>query len=155
MKSGGCFLKPLFVPASLAVGAVFALGLVTLPVQAAQPTEKVEIVIQDGEAKVVRGGILNGIPVEIRIRNEDTNTHGFNSSIFGKAVKIEMSGGYVADGKGPHVYRVDPGRTMVLKLTLPDDPGGESTTHAFWCDMHRSVKGEMLVVEYSGETGGG
>ena len=30
---------------------------------------------------------------------------------------------------GSHVYRVNPGRTMVIKLTMPDDVGGESRTH--------------------------
>jgi hypothetical protein len=68
---------------------------------------------------------------------------------------VEMSGGALAEGKGAHVYRVEPGRTMVLRFTMPDDPGGESKTYAFWCDIHRTVKGEMLLVEQSGETGGG
>ena len=156
MKSGAYLSKALFLPMLLAVGALLGLGMVTLPVQAAQPTAKIEIVIKDGEAKVVRGATLNGVLTEVTVRNEDTITHGFNSSIFDKALKVEYSGGYQAEGKrGPHVYRVDPGKTMVLKFTLPDQPGGESRTYSFWCDIHRAVKGEMLVVEYSGETGGG
>jgi hypothetical protein len=152
MKTGGSLSTALFVTVSLAVGAL--LGLVTLAVQAAERTSKLEIVIKDGEAKVVRGTLLNGIPTEVSVRNEDTMTHGFNSSMFGN-IKAEMSGGSLAEGKGPHVYRVDPGKTMVLKFTLPDQPGSESRTFSFWCDMHHSVKGEMLVVEQSGETGGG
>lgn len=156
MKSGAYLSKALFLPMLLAVGALLGLGMVTLMVQAAQPTSKIEIVIKDGEAKVVRGATLNGVPTEVSVRNEDTITHGFNSSIFSGKMQVKMEGGSLADPKlGPHVYRVDPGRTMVLKFTLPDQPGGESKTYAFWCDMHRAVKGEMLVVEYSGETGGG
>ena len=155
MKIGGFFPKPLFVPVSLAGGALLGLGMVTLAVQAAQPSQKIEIVINNAEAKVARGATLHGIPTEISVRNEDAITHGLNSSLFGKNIKVEMSGGYLAEGKGPHVYRVDPGKTMVLKFTLPDQPGAETRTYAFWCDMHRSVKGEMLVVEYSGEIGGG
>lgn len=155
MKSGGFLTIGLFAPVSLAVGALLGLGMVTLAVQAAQPTQKIEIVINNGEAKVIRGATLNGIPTEISVRNEDTITHGFNSSMFGKNSKVEMSGGSLAEGKGLYVYRVDPGKTMVLKFTLPDQPGGDSRTYAFWCDMHRSMKGEMLVVEYTGETGGG
>jgi hypothetical protein len=156
MRSGGLLSRALFVPVSLAIGALLGLGMVTLVVQAATPAQKIEIVIKNGEAKVVRGATLNGVPTEVSVRNEDTITHGFNSSIFERAGKVEMSGGYHAEGKhGPHVYRVDPGKTMVINFTLPDQPGGESRTFSFWCDMHRSVKGEMLVVEYSGETGGG
>ncbi|MEK9140221.1 MAG: hypothetical protein AAB308_04125 [Nitrospirota bacterium] len=155
MKIGGLCLKPRLIPVFLlAAGVFFGAGLVSLVVHAAAGSQKVEIVIQDGEAKLVRGSILNGLPTEISIRNEDSITHGFNSSIFGKARKIEMSGGSRAEDMGSHVYRVNPGRTMVIKLTMPDDVGGESRTHAFWCDMHRTVKGEMLLVEQSGETGG-
>jgi hypothetical protein len=156
MKRGAYLSKALFMPMSLAVGALLGLGMVTLAVQAALPTSKIEIVIKSGEAKVIRGATLNGVPTEISVRNEDSITHGFNSSIFSGKMEVKMEGGSVAEGKlGPHVYRVDPGKTMVLKFTLPDQPGGETKTYAFWCDMHRAVKGEMLVVEYSGETGGG
>jgi hypothetical protein len=147
--------KALFVHVSLAVGVLLGLGMVNLAVQAAGPPQKIEIVIKEGEAKVVRGSTLNGVLTEISVRNEDTITHGFNSSIFGKDTKVEMSGGHHADVKAPHVYRVDPGNTMVLKFTLPPQSGGETTTYAFWCDMHRSLRGEMLVVEQTGETGGG
>jgi hypothetical protein len=157
MKRGAYLSKALFMPMSLAVGALLGLGMVTLAVQAALPTSKIEIVIKNGEAKVVRGATLNGVPTEVSVRNEDSITHGFNSSMFAGKMEIKMEGGSLAEGGklGPHVYRVDPGKTMVLKFTLPDQPGGESRTYSFWCDMHRSVKGEMLVVEYSGETGGG
>ena len=157
MKRGTYLSKALFMPMSLAVGALLGLGMVTLAVQAAMPTSKIEIVIKNGEAKVVRGATLNGVPTEVSVRNEDSITHGFNSSMFAGKLEVKMEGGSLAEGGklGPHVYRVDPGKTMVLKFTLPDQPGSESRTYAFWCDMHRSVKGEMLVVEYSGEIGGG
>ena len=148
--------KPRLIPVLLlAAGVVFGAGLVSSTVHAAAGAQKMEIVIQDGEAKVVRGAVLNGIPIEISVRNEDSVTHGFNSSMFAKAGKVDMSGGTLASGKGANVYRIEPGQTMMLKLTMPDDPGGESRTHAFWCDMHRTVKGEMLLVEQSGEIGGG
>jgi len=157
MKIRGFLPKPVFVHVSLGVGALLGLGMVTLAADAAQPTSKIEIVIKGGEAKLVRGATLNGVPTEVSVRNDDTVTHGFASSIFSDKMEVKVEGGSVAEkGKlGPHVYRVDPGRTLVLKFTLPDQPGGESRTYAFWCDMHRAVKGEMLVVEYSGETGGG
>jgi len=155
MKIRRCVSTSLFMSVALVAGAVLGVGMAGLGVQAAQGVQKIEIVIQDGEARLVRGAMLNGIPTEVSIRNEDSITHGFNSSIFGKAGKVEMMGGSVAAGKGANVYRVDPGRTMVIRFTMPDESGGESRTYAFWCDMHRTVKGEMLLVEQSGETGGG
>ena len=63
-----------------------------------------------------------------------------------------MEGGSRAKGKGPHVYRIEPGKTLTLKLTPPRMDENES--FAFWCDIHASMKGEMLVVEYSGSGGG-
>ena len=152
MKTGGSFSKALFVPVALAVGAL--LGMVTLAVQAADPipTKKIEIVIKDGKSKVVGGSTITGVPTEIVVRNEDTITHGFNTSMFEGKLDVKMEGGSLAKGKGPYVYRVDAGKTMVLKFTLPAQDG--SSSEAFWCDMHHSMKGEMLVVEFSGSGGG-
>jgi len=152
MKIGGLLSKPLFVPVSLAVGALLGMGLLTLAVQAAEGTKKIEIVIKDKEAKVVTGYTIADVPTEIIIRNEDSVTHGFNTSLFGPKDKVEMSGGYLAAGKEPHVYRVDAGKTMVLKFTPPNRD--DNASFAFWCDMHRSVKGEMLVISFAGAGGG-
>jgi hypothetical protein len=150
MKYSGSLPKPSFVPIALAVGTL--LGLITLGVQAAEPSKKIEIVIKDGGAKVLTGYTITGIPTEIIVRNEDTVTHGFNTSLFEPTTKVEMTGGYLAPGKKAHVYRVDSGKTMVLKFTPPSMD--DSNSFAFWCDMHRSVKGEMLVVELTGTEGG-
>jgi hypothetical protein len=149
MKMGG-FLPNVSV--SLAVGALLGLGMVTLAVQAAEGTKKIEIVIKAGEAKVTSGYTITGTPTEIVVRNEDTITHGFNSSMFEPKTKVEMSGGSLAPGKGTHVYRVDAGKTLVLKFTPPSRE--DNASMAFWCDMHRSVKGEFLVMEWTGESGG-
>jgi hypothetical protein len=156
MMPRGLLPKPLFVPVSLAVGAMLGLGMVTLAVKAAEPAKKIEIEIkQGGVAKVASGYTITGVPTEIVVRNEDTVTHGFNSSLFGSNDKVELvAGGTNADGKGPHVYRVDPGKTMVLKFTKPSQENVGSMTYAFWCDLHRATKGEMLVVEFTGQGGG-
>jgi len=152
MKIGGFLPKPLVVPVSLAVGALLGLGMVTLVVQAAEPTKKIEIVIKDGKSKVLSGDTMTGVATEIIVHNNDTITHGFNTSMFEDKTDVKVEGGSLAQGKGPHVYRVDAGKTMVLKFTLPRQEG--STTESFWCDMHRSMKGEMLVVELTGAGGG-
>ena len=152
MKFGRCVTKSQFMCVALVVGTFLGVGLSGVEVRGAQ-VQKVEIVIQAGEAKLVRGTILSGVPTEVSIRNEDSVTHGFNSSVFGGARNVEMVGGSVAEGKGSNVYRVEPGRTMMIKFTMPPDGKGESRTHAFWCDMHRGVKGEMLLVEQTWEGG--
>ncbi len=150
MRTRGFLPKPLFVLISLSVGVL--LGLVTLAVQAAEGTKKIEVVIKGGTAKVLTGYTITGLPTEIVVRNEDSITHGFNSSLFEDSTKVAVTGGSVAKEKGPHVYRVDAGKTMTLTFTLPRMEGSQS--FAFWCDMHHSMKGEMLVVEMTGSGGG-
>lgn len=83
MKVGRCVTKSQLMGVALAVGTFLGVGLSGVEVQVAQAAQKVEVVIQSGEAKLVRGTMLSGVPTEISIRNEDSVTHGFNSSIFG------------------------------------------------------------------------
>ena len=153
MRHRRCRSQSRLLCVALAVGTLLGVGMSGVEVQIAQAAQKVEVVIQNGEAKLVHGSVLSGIPTELSIRNEDSVTHGFNSSVFGGARDIVMVGGSLAEGKGANVYRVEPGRTMVIKFTVPLDGKGESRTHAFWCDMHRGVKGEMLLVEQTWEGG--
>jgi len=143
-----------FAPIALAVGAMLGMGVVASAVQAVEPTKKIEIVAKDKEWKV-SGYTLKDEPTEIVIRNEDTVTHGFNSSLF-KDVKVKVEGdGYQAKGKGSNVYRVDPGKTMILHFTKASTGMGEgSDTYAFWCDMHPHMKGEMFVLSLRGQGGG-
>jgi len=137
----------------LAVGTLLGMGISAVEVRDAQAAQKVEVVIHNGEAKLVHGTVYSGVPTEVTIRNEDSVTHGFNSSLFGGVRNVEMVGGALAEGKGANVYRVEPGRTMVIKFLPPAEGKGESRTHAFWCDMHKGVKGEMLLVEQVWEGG--
>ncbi len=154
MKTGSCRNRSLFVPLALAIGAMLGMGMVASAVQSAESTKKIEIVAKDKEWKV-SGYTLKDEPTEIVVRNEDTTTHGFNSSLF-KDVKVKVEGdGYLAKGKGPNVYRVDPGKMMVLKFSKASTGMGEgSTTYAFWCDLHPHMKGEMFVLSVRGEGGG-
>jgi len=152
MNVGRCVTKSRLMCVTLAVGTLLGVGISGVEVQGAQ-VQKVEIVIQAGEAKLVRGTMYTGFPTEISIRNEDSVTHGFNSSAFGRVDKVEMVGGSVAEGKGANVYRVEPGRTMVIKFTPTSEGKDENRTHAFWCDMHKTVKGEMLLIDQVREGG--
>ncbi len=143
-----------FIPLALAVGALVGLGTLATAVTAAEPAKKIEIVAKDKEWKV-SGYALKDAPTELVVRNEDTVTHGFNSSLF-KAVKVKVEGdGYLAKGKGANVYRVDPGKTMILHFSKPDTGSDEgSDTYAFWCDLHPHMKGEMFVLSLKGAGGG-
>ena len=128
------------------VGAL--LGLFALTVQAVEPEEKIAITIQGGVARHVNGYTFTGVPTEITVYNQDTEVHAFNSSLFGKNDKVElMSGGYRAEGRGPNAFRVDPGKTMVLRFTKASQEGVGTTSYPFWCDLHRTVHGQILVVE--------
>lgn len=143
-----------FISLALAAGALVGMGLLAWTVQAAEPTKKIEIVAKDKEWKV-SGYTLKDEPTEIVVRNEDTVTHGFNSSLF-KDVKVKVAGdGYPAKGQGTNVYRVDAGKTMILHFTKASTGKGEgSPTYAFWCDLHPHMKGEMFVLSLRGESGG-
>ena len=154
MKTSSCRNRSRFVPIALAIGAMMGMGMVASAVQSAEPTKKIEIVAKDTGWKV-SGYTLTDAPTEIVVRNQDSTTHGFNSSLF-KDVKVKVEGdGYLAKGKGPHVYRVDPGKTMILKFTKADTGMGEgSDTYAFWCDLHPHMKGEMFVLSLKGQGGG-
>lgn len=154
MKTRGYRNKSRFIPVALAVGAMLGMGMVAPAIQAEEATKKIEIVAKDKEWKV-SGYTLKDEPTEIVIRNEDTVTHGFNSSLL-KDLKVKVEGdGYLAKGKGPNVYRLDPGKKMVLHFTKPSTGMGEgSATYAFWCDLHPHMKGEMFVLSVRGEAGG-
>ena len=154
MKTNGYRDRARFVPIAFAIGAMLGMGMIATAVQAAEPTKKIEIVAKDKEWKV-SGYTLKDTPTEIVVRNEDTVTHGFNSSLF-KDVKVKVEGdGYLAKGKGPSVYRVDPGKMMILHFSKPDSGKDEgSDTYSFWCDMHPNMKGEMFVLSVRGAGGG-
>lgn len=136
----------------VAAGALIGMGTV-ISVRADEP-KKIEITAKDKEWKV-SGYTLKDAPTEIVVRNEDTVTHGFNSSLF-KDAKVTVEGdGQLAKGKGPNVYRVDPGKMMILRFNKPSTGTGEgSATYAFWCDLHPQMKGEMFVLSLRGEGGG-
>ena len=119
--------------------------------ETAAPTKKIEIVAKDYQLTVESGYTIVGDPTEIIFRNEDDVTHGFNFSLFGEVLVKLVGGGYLAEGMGPHVYRVDPGKMMVLKLTWASKEQPASTTYAFWCDLHLNMDGEMFVVEVKRE----
>jgi hypothetical protein len=147
MKTTDFWFKVLFVPVSVAAGALLGQGMIALAVPAPRPTQKIEIMIHSGEARAVYGSTIHGFRTEMIIRNWDDVTHGFTSSLFFEdKLRVYMSGGSLAEGKGEYVYRVEPGEVMTIRFTVPAKPGVGSRTYPFWCDMHHSMKGEMFVM---------
>lgn len=93
------------------------------------------------------------------IRNEDSVTHGFASTLF-KDLPVRMENGKEVKGKNFRSFHVDPGQTMKLYFSTAPSKfgpagGAESLRYALWCDIHPEVKGEVYIIETRGEIGGG
>jgi hypothetical protein len=105
--------------------------------------QRIDITIQDSEFLFSHPVAPQlGRPTVIILRNQDIVQHGFTSSIL-KGVQVRAQGeGMAAYGKGLEGFYVNPGKTLVLRLTI-DQPG----RHSFRCDLHPTMKGEVLVLE--------
>ena len=115
---------------------------------------KVEVTMKDG-AYIVKGHTTPGSLTAIVLRNEDTTTHGFSSELF-KHVSVRKEGDAVeVKGHGVKSFHVAPGKTATLYFTKGHSAERETIQYPFWCDIHKNMKGEFLVVETSGEVGGG
>lgn len=123
---------------------------------------KVDVTITD-RGFDVKGHTTPGSLTRIVVQNKGTMTHGITSSMFKEGVvKREGSGVEIRGekGKGYRAYHLEPGQTMTLhfqKASKSDPATGISETMQipFWCDIHKHMKGEFLVVETKGEVGGG
>jgi hypothetical protein len=125
------------------------------------PPSKVEITIKDRhEGYETMGVTMPSHETMIVVRNLDTVTHGFASTLF-KDIPVRMEGGIQVNGKTFRSFHMDPGKTMTLHFSTaptnwdPATGGAESLRHALWCDLHPEVKGEVYVIETRGEIGGG
>jgi|SRR5215470_1560117 len=149
----------LVLPGIVLVGA----GLVTTSItQAAAPESKIEINITD-QGYDVKGHTSPGDLTAIVVRNQGSTTHGISSPAF-KAGVVKKEGAGVEmggpKGQGVRAYHLEPGQTMTLyfkKASQSDAATGISETSQvpFWCDIHKHMKGEFLVVETKGEVSGG
>jgi len=139
------------------VSAVSAPSIVT-----ADEEMKVDVTITDSGFDV-KGHTTSGSLTKIVVQNKGTMTHGISSPMFKEGVvKKEGAGAEIRGekGKGYRAYHLEPGQTMTLhfqKASKSDPATGISETMQipFWCDIHKHMKGEFLVVETRGEVGGG
>lgn len=165
MRIRGHTTTLLAVPIAVAAVMLLGTGTGTAYAQAkgmGAPPSKVEITIKDRQHGYETVGLtMPSHDTIIVVRNQDTVTHGFASSLF-KDVPVRMEGqASEVRGKNFKSFHIEPGKTMTLHFaTAPSnfDPktgGAESLRHALWCDIHPEVKGELYVIETRGEVGGG
>lgn len=146
-------IKAFLIPLAMAAVALPGIGLDSSG-QAADPEMKIEVTMKNKEYHV-KGHTLPGVLTAIVLKNDDTVTHGFSSNLF-KDVHVRKEGDAVeAKGKGVRSFHVDPGKTATLYFTKGHSTERETIQYPFWCDIHSNMKGEFLVVETTGEIGGG
>lgn len=124
------------------------------------PPSKVEITIRDRQHGYETVGIT--MPSQntiIVVKNENSVTHGFASTLF-KGVPVRVENAKEVKGKNFRSFHVDAGHTMRLEFSTAPTKfgpygGAESMRHAIWCDIHPEVKGEIYVIETRGDLGGG
>ena len=86
--------------------------------------------------------MLRGLPTAIVLRNQDRIRHGFTASLFQGVLVRGEGGGIISYGRGMEGFYIDPGKTLVIRFTT-ERPG----SHAFRCDLHPDMKGELFLLE--------
>jgi hypothetical protein len=131
----------------------------------------VAIDISEKTFHITKGGtergftLMAGMPTVIQLRNRDLVAHEFVSTLF-RDVPFRISGNatLVKTARASGV-RVDPGQTVTLEFNAPlakEDQNGavQSSYDVFWCNVHgkehgQKMRGELLIIETTGEIGGG
>ena len=134
---------------------------------------EVDVVIDISEKafQITKGGtsrgftLMAGMPAVIKLRNRDLVAHEFMSTLF-RDVPFRISGNAtVVKSARASGLRIDPGQSVTLEFTAPvakpDQYGAtESMYDVFWCNVHgkehgQTMRGELAIIETSGEIGGG
>ncbi|MBI4001235.1 MAG: hypothetical protein HY348_05575 [Nitrospira defluvii] len=131
----------------------------------------VAIDISEKAFQITKGGtergfhLVAGMPAAIRLHNRDVVAHEFVSTLF-QDVPFRMSGNatVVKTARASGV-RLDPGQRVTLEFSVPQakaDAYGiiETSYDVFWCNVHGKehgdkMRGDLMVLETSGEVGGG
>ena len=152
-------LRALMIP--ILVGAIALVGVgVGIPSTVQAENEVTIEVTMTDQGYVVKGVTTTGSLTKVIVHNQGAITHGITSPAFGEGVIRKEGGGVeVTKAKGFRAYHLEPGQTMALyfKKESSRDPatGSGETSHVpFWCDILTHLKGEFLVFDTTGETGG-
>lgn len=155
MKIGTYAFRGLMVPVVMGAITLSVVGTdVRSIAQTADPEMKIEITMKN-QAYVVKGHSSPGALTAIVLRNEDTVAHGFSSNLFNHVTVRKEGDATEVKGHGVKSYHVQPGKSATLYFTKGHSAGRETLQYPFWCDIHFNMKGEFLVVETTGEIGGG
>lgn len=106
----------------------------------AQEQGKIEVVIRNSAYEVRAGVIQPDVPATIVVRNLDKIEHGFTSPNLEDVDARVESRGTTTFGRGIRGVHIDPGAEVKIHF-VPNHPGKFS----FQCDLHPSMKGEILV----------
>lgn len=168
MKTGIAY----FMKSSVSCGAVCAmafLGLIRIPIAMGQVVpvqhegqagahrhgghahegKQLEIVMRDGVYHVTNdrdhgyGLIVNaGEETTIVLRNQDGVAHEFITPLFTRT-EVQFSGDAVGMfGKVAAGFRIDPGKTLRLRLTVPYSEPFRTMFDVVWCNLHTKANGE-------------
>jgi hypothetical protein len=156
-------------------GSMAMVAILTMtPLVAAEPPQRsseqkevdAEVVMKDKAFHITQGEsgkdilLVSGIRADIRLKNEDSVAHTFVSTmLYNRTFQINGNGTFV---KAPNAagIRVDPGQTVVLTFEVPSDyKEFQHLYEVFWCNVHGrnhgdTMRGEILIVDQRGETGG-
>ena len=109
--------------------------------------------------------LMAGMPTVVQLRNRDLVAQEFVSTLL-RDVPFRISGNatFVKTARASGL-RIDPGQTATLEFNAPiakeDQYGAIASTYdVFWCNVHGKehgdkMRGEVVVIETTGEIGGG
>jgi|SRR6478672_1930553 hypothetical protein len=153
--------------AGLVLAGGVGVGAEGVPAFPEKSQGKVDVVMKDKGFRVSSGQsekgfmLVAGTQADINLRNDDTVAHEFVSPLLYKApFQISGNATLVKLPKAMGV-RVDPGQSVVLTFQVPQDSAEFQPLYdLFWCNVHGkqhadTMRGEILIVETRGETGGG
>jgi len=162
-----------YIVGSAAAVAVLALAAIAgaqmVPVQPGteQRAINAEVVMKDKGFHITQGEsgkgflLLAGTQANIRLRNEDSVAHEFVSTmLYNLPFQLLGQGTFVRASNAAGI-RVDPGQTVVLSFQVPQGTNDfQNIYEVFWCNVHGKnhgdkMRGEILIVDQRGETGGG
>ncbi|MCA9473927.1 MAG: hypothetical protein KC594_17835 [Nitrospira sp.] len=111
--------------------------------------KKLEIVMQDGVYHVLndrdhqyRLTVNAGEETTIVLRNQDGVAHEFITPLFTRT-EVQFSGDAVGIfGKVAAGFRLDPGKTLILRLTVPYSQPFRTMFDVVWCNLHQTADGE-------------
>jgi hypothetical protein len=108
-----------------------------------QNEQRIEVLIRNYDFILTHPlPIRFGIPTVIILRNQDIVAHGFQSATLPQ-LKVHARGeGLAAYGTGFEGFHLDPGKTLAVHF-VPEQSGHLT----FHCDLHREMKGELVLLE--------